>query len=81
MEWETDNAGNIVLVPMVTFRTGKLLDMSIAVQMTFSRPEDEPGTASLVVQAAMTVPQVREFAEVLLQTADELLAPPHHLPN
>lgn len=82
MEWDLDDNGNVILMTMASFRTGKLLDMSIAVRMMFSPPLDEPGATATVVQAAMTVPQVREFCEVLLKTVDEVLAPPSgRLPN
>ena len=76
MEWAQDDKGNTILLTMTDYRIGKLLDTAIAVRMVFAGRQDQPETHDIVVQAAMTVPQVREFVAALSQAVEDVISPP-----
>jgi hypothetical protein len=65
MAFDISDDGTIKLTPLVQYDCGVVADSGCVFRFVFARPEDQHGTASLVVQAAISAVQAESLVEDL----------------
>ena len=66
-EWEMDEAGQIVLAPLVGYGTATVSDEHCVLRVEFVTAPDQPAPQS--IQLAMTRAQAAQLAEAIQQMA------------
>jgi hypothetical protein len=75
-DWVKDDAGDIILNPLVDYEIRIALGMGILVRLSVADRSLEPGTALGSVQLALVPVQARELARSLVEAADRSERPP-----
>ena len=75
MAWDINERGAIDITPLLDWETAIIQDSGCGLRLIFARPEDRPGTGSIVVQTALTIGQAEELIRHLQQMVEQILRP------
>ena len=72
-EFTTDDSGNIILNPVVGWRTGSLAGVAVLLQVRYADSPEDIGTEGKAIQFALNPDKCLELAEALTKQARRLL--------
>jgi hypothetical protein len=76
MPFDIADDGSIKLTPLVDYECAIVGGTGCAFRFVFARPEDQPGTGSLVVQTAMSDVQAEAIVEDLQKILQKIREAP-----
>jgi hypothetical protein len=72
MAFDVAADGMIKVNPLVSYECAAAYEMGCLLRLVLARPEDQPGTGSLVVQMAMSVVQAEALVEDVKKTVEKI---------